>query len=71
MKKMINIYMKISRAKILRSLVSLHNFSKFFLAIINHKDVVAELTALIEETTNDLGLEKRVNHIGKRLKTSQ
>ena len=43
-------------------------FFKSSLALIHDKDVVTELTTLIEDTTEDLRPEKRVNHIGRKLK---
>ena len=33
------------------------------------KDVVAELISIIEEPQEEVRLERRVNHVGKRLKT--
>ena len=44
-------------------------FLKICLALIHDKDVVTKLETLIEETPEDLRPEKRVNHIGKKLKT--
>ena len=46
-------------------------FFKICLALIHDKDAVAEMTSLIEERTDDLRPDKRVNHIGKKLKTCQ
>ena len=57
--------------KPMKKVSNLKEFFKSCLALINDKDVVTELTALIEETTDDLQPEKRFNHIGKRLKTGR
>ena len=35
------------------------------------KDVVAELISIIEEPQEEVRLERRVNHVGKRLKTNR
>ena len=35
------------------------------------KDVVAELISIIEEPQEEVRLERRVNHVGKRLKTGR
>ena len=53
----------------MKKVSKLKEFFKICLELINDKDVVTELTTLIEETPDDLWPEKRVNHIGKRLKT--
>ena len=47
------------------------DFFKSCLELIHDKDVVTEFTTLIEETTKDLRPEKRVNHIGRKLKISR
>ena len=52
----------------MKKVSNIKDFFKICLALINDKDVITELTALIEETPDDLRPEKRVNHIGKRLK---
>ena len=39
-----------------------------FVALIHDKDIVGEMTTLIEETIEDLQPEKIVNHIGRKLK---
>ena len=44
---------------------------KSCLALIHDKDAVTDLKTLIEETIKDLQLEKKVNHIGKKVKTGQ
>ena len=44
---------------------------KSCLVIIQDKYVVAKLIALIEEPKEEVRPERRVNHIGKRLKTGR
>ena len=51
----------------MKKVSKLKDFFKFFLALIHDKDVVIELTTLIEETSEELQLEKRVNHIGRKV----
>ena len=53
----------------MKKISKLNDFFKSFLALINDKDAVTELTSLIEETPEDLRPEKRVNHIRRKLKT--
>ena len=48
-------------------LVRLKNF-RSYLSLILDKDVVAELTTLIEEPQEEVRPDRRVNHVGKRLK---
>ena len=48
---------------------NLKEFFRRFLVLIKYKDVVAEPSSLIEGPQEDMQLEKRVNHIGKILKT--
>ena len=43
-------------------------FFNFFLALIEDKDSLEKLAALVEEPQTSVKLEKKVNHIGKRLK---
>ena len=50
---------------------NLKDFFKSFLALIHDKDVVTELITLIEETLEYLRPEKRVNHIGRKVKIDQ
>ena len=52
----------------MKKVSKLKEFFKSCSELINDKDDVAELTTVIEETPYDLRPEKRVNHIGKRLK---
>ena len=55
----------------MKKVSKLKDFCKSYLALIHDKDVVAELTSLIEDNTEDLRPEKRVNHIGRKVKTGQ
>ena len=55
----------------MKKVSKLKEFFKNCLALINDKNVVTEMTSLIEETRDDLRPEKRVNYLGKRLKTCQ
>ena len=57
------------RKQPMKNVSKLRGFFKICLALINDKDVVTELTTLIEETTKDLRPEKRVNHIKRKTKT--
>ena len=43
-------------------------FFKSFLSLIQDKDVVVALTSLIEEPQEEVRPDRRVNHVGKRLK---
>ena len=52
----------------MKKVSKLKYFFKICLVLIHDRDVVTELTNLIEETPKYLRPEKRVNHIGKRLK---
>ena len=49
----------------------LKEFFKSCLELIQDKDIVVEFIALIEEPQEEVLLERRVNHIGKRLKTGR
>ena len=53
----------------MKNVSKLKEFFKSCLALIHDRDDVAKLTTLVEETPRDQQPEKRVNHIGKRLKT--
>ena len=54
----------------MKKVSKIKEFFKSCLALIHDKDDVLELATLIKETTDDLQPEKRVNHIGRKLKTS-
>ena len=55
----------------MKKVSKLKEFFKSCLALIHDRDVVAEFTALMEETPEELRPEKRVNLIGKRLKNGR
>ena len=59
------------RKQPMQKVSKLKDFFKICLAIISDKNVVAELTTLIEENPDDLQPKKRVYHIRKRLKTGR
>ena len=55
----------------MKKVSKLKDFFKICLALIHDKDVVEELTTLIEETSEDLWPEKRINRIGRKVKTGR
>ena len=55
----------------MKKVSNIKEFFKNCLTLIHDKDVVTELTSLIEEMTKDLRPEKRVNHIGRKVKVGQ
>ena len=58
---------KLFRKKPMKKVSKIKEFFKNCLALINDKDAITELIALIEETPDDLHHKKRVKYIGKRL----
>ena len=52
----------------MKKVSKLKEFFKSCLALIQDRDVVAELTTLIKETPEDPQHEKKINHVRKRLK---
>ena len=54
-----------------RKVSKLQQLFKIFLVLIHDKDAIAEWLALIEEKTEELRPEWRVNHVWKRLKTGR
>ena len=52
----------------MKKVSNLKEIFKIYLALINDKYFVVELTTLVEETLDYLRPEKRVNYIGKILK---
>ena len=59
---------KLIRKPQIKKVSKLKEFFKSYLALIHDKDAIVGLATLIEETPDDMQHEKRVNHIGKRLK---
>ena len=53
----------------MKNVSKIKEFFKSCLALINDKDVVVQLTTMIGENPDNLQPKKRVNHIGKKLKT--
>ena len=68
-KTMPELFEQLIRKPPMKNVSNIKEFFKICLALINDKDVIAKLTTIIEETSDDLQLEKRVNHIGKKQKT--
>ena len=62
---------QILRNQPMRKASKLKDFFKSCLELIHDKYVVAKLTTLIEETPEELQPERRVNHVGKRLKNGR
>ena len=57
--------------KLTEKVTKLKNFFKSCLALIKDKDVVEELSSLVEEPQPSVRPEKKVNHIGERPKTGR
>ena len=57
--------------KLMKKLSDLKIFFKSCLSLLNDKDALAKISTLIEEPYTSLRLEKNVNHVHRRLKTSR
>ena len=68
---MLKIFEQLLRKKPMKKVSNLKELFKNCLALIHDRDVVEELTTLIEETPEELRPEKWVNHVEKRLKTNR
>ena len=57
------------RKQLIQKVSKLKEFFKICLLLIHDIDVFVELTALVEETRDELRLDRILHHVGKRLKT--
>ena len=65
------IFDQLFQQKTMGKVCKLKEFFKSYLALIQYKYVVVELTTLIEEPQEYVQQSKRVNHIGKIFKTGR
>ena len=61
-------FQQLFRKQILEKVSKIKSFLSSCLALVQDKDVVAELQALIEETPVNLQPKRRVNHVKKKFK---